>query len=549
MTEEKDYTAGVPTTPPDGLLDWLIGKGALSKNAIVYRSDYVTDEETSNKTKVVYCTCTACKRSFHEKYVGNYMCHSTYWKSAPFGFINHMTNENVISSNTTMCPECASPVEALHLGDIYGERGRMLVDAYPMSVHRINGLIYLLSWRVAKWVDKSGKVSFETNPYEGYAFDGRKAVKIVGYSQFFSYRYTGQWEQRVKCVDTYGEATYVYPFDADILTGTSLENSKLNIFAGAVKEPALIAYLKIFQKHKNVENLVMQGASVILQDKIKETRHHYYWHKGYTSNVDTINWKAKRPSEMLGLNREEFRLCVENEWTLSKLNLYLYAKENGILLSEDEVEFCSTFGQYIFKTILECDRPRNVSVLRCLRYLKKQKQKNVTMGERELIDYWKMSRKLGDELVRDADIFPQSLQNAHDACTDRINAINDAKRDAKFKERFDALSIYDFEYEGLCIRPPRTTDELRKEGKTLGHCVFSYADSHVSGKTAILFIRHINEPDEPYFTLELDEKKLSVRQNRGKCNCARTEEVVVFEEKWLNYIHKKYSKKKEKVTA
>ena len=74
------------------------------------------------------------------------------------------------------------------------------------------------------------------------------------------------------------------------------------------------------------------------------------------------------------------------------------------------------------------------------------------------------------------------------------------------------------------------------EGKKLHHCVGGYAKRHSKGDTAIFFIRHVTDPDISYFTLELDEKNLKVRQNRGCRNCARTDEVKLFEEKWIEHI-------------
>ena len=64
----------------------------------------------------------------------------------------------------------------------------------------------------------------------------------------------------------------------------------------------------------------------------------------------------------------------------------------------------------------------------------------------------------------------------------------------------------------------------------------SYARSHASGKTAILFIRQAKAPDKPFFTLEFDEKKMVVVQNRGLRNCDRTPEVEAFEKAWLEGI-------------
>ena len=44
------------------------------------------------------------------------------------------------------------------------------------------------------------------------------------------------------------------------------------------------------------------------------------------------------------------------------------------------------------------------------------------------------------------------------------------------------------------------------------------------------------EPWTPYYTLELEEKTLTVRQNRGLRNCGKTREVQAFEDLWLSWI-------------
>ncbi len=65
-----------------------------------------------------------------------------------------------------------------------------------------------------------------------------------------------------------------------------------------------------------------------------------------------------------------------------------------------------------------------------------------------------------------------------------------------------------------------------------------YARDHAGGKTAIFFIRRADRPQEPWFTLELDEKRLEVRQNRGLRNCDPSEEVRSFVAQWLNWCRK-----------
>ena len=84
------------------------------------------------------------------------------------------------------------------------------------------------------------------------------------------------------------------------------------------------------------------------------------------------------------------------------------------------------------------------------------------------------------------------------------------------------------------IRPAKSTNELMKEGKELCHCVASYAKSVAQGTTNILFIRKIDEPDKPFYTLEFKSGK--ILQNRGYKNKLQTPEVLAFEAKWLLYI-------------
>ncbi|MDF3005327.1 MAG: hypothetical protein K0S22_1799 [Oscillospiraceae bacterium] len=67
-------------------------------------------------------------------------------------------------------------------------------------------------------------------------------------------------------------------------------------------------------------------------------------------------------------------------------------------------------------------------------------------------------------------------------------------------------------------------------------CVATYTDSHINGRTAIFFIRQSDQPDTPYFTLELNEKNFSVWRNRGRCNCDPPEEVTAFVETWLQWL-------------
>ena len=75
---------------------------------------------------------------------------------------------------------------------------------------------------------------------------------------------------------------------------------------------------------------------------------------------------------------------------------------------------------------------------------------------------------------------------------------------------------YEFELDGLRIVFPATAGAIRREGKTLAHCVGGYAERHLSGVCTILFLRRTDEPHTPYITIEMDGNK--IRQIHGYHN-------------------------------
>lgn len=105
-----------------------------------------------------------------------------------------------------------------------------------------------------------------------------------------------------------------------------------------------------------------------------------------------------------------------------------------------------------------------------------------------------------------------------------------------FRIRRRQLARYIFEADGLKIVPAYSQRELEKEAAELHHCVWTYAKQHAEGKTAIFFIRRKAEPGVPYYTLELNEESLTVRQDRGLRNCDKTPEVQAFEDLWISWV-------------
>lgn len=101
------------------------------------------------------------------------------------------------------------------------------------------------------------------------------------------------------------------------------------------------------------------------------------------------------------------------------------------------------------------------------------------------------------------------------------------------------------EADGLLIVPAGSQKDLDRESEKLHHCVWTYGENHAKGKTAIFFIRRKEHPRTPYYTLELDEEKMKIKQNRGLRNCGKTPEVQAFEDLWIYWVRHGAKRDKE----
>ena len=532
--EETDYTIGLPTEPPEDMISFLRKQGAFGGEYLVYKSGYTYNPLTDRRERAIEVICTECGQTFYQEHIS--AKNECSWRDgADIGFISSESQEKIFSGDCTFCPSCGAEVKAVHTSRI-SRYGSELDKLFPITVDVINGRLTILTWLVKRQLDKNARTYITSEPYEAYILDGKKMIKLCGYhSSMFNRTYTGRWEMRKRCTDTFGKhiSSLTYPFDPKILIGTDAENCKLDIYLKSAEYTYPITYLRIWQKHKNAENLVMQGAADILTRKIESNN---IGTGIYSSNITGIDWKKNRPHEMLGLTKSEFKRAVKEKWKPNEIEFYLEAKRFGVGL--DDMPKCIAIGFYNTKKLFGVDN----NVLKSLEYLKKQEKKypknKSEIDTGLLADYWKMAEKVGEDISDNKIKYPQNLVRAHNTVLMRMKFKEKAELREKFAHRYEELSELCYSYNGLTIRPAMNENELINEGKILNHCVASYANTHANGKTAIFFIRHSADDEMPYFTLELDEKNLIVRQNRGKYNCSRTDEVREFEEKWLEHIKK-----------
>lgn len=534
---DRKYEKLLPTEPPEALWEYEPMRKALEVHALVFKQGWFYSPLEGRNEKAAEVHCTACRSTFYTDFIAS-GCHN----GAGYGIVHPETNEAIESGRTTTCPCCGTPTKLLHTTQ-FGGNARLVFGRYwPMTFHKIEGHFAILTWYVERWTDKNGATGRWTHPYEAYVCEGKKVIKLVGYQK--SYCCTQQfnrWVQRSRCDDTYRTTSgeVVLPLTEAVLAGTEMENAKLELLLRE-EETFPISYMQVYLKHRNVENLLMQGMCGLVNEMLKRCVAHSNYQGGYGIKKDLfgIDWKKQRPCELLRMNKREFEFFKEQGFDGCDLEKWAFLKEKKATIRIEDLAELKRYSQVAVEIMLELDE----DPMRVYRYLQRQEKKypQDSVSVSELRDYRNMVRALGLE----EDPYPQRLKRAHDQAVEEQNRRKDELKTAGVAKRFKELSRYAFEWEGLLIRPAKTAGEFRKEGKELCHCVQSYTDRHASGQTAIFFIRKVSAPEVPFYTLEYDEKHGVVVQNRGKHNCARTAEVLAFEAAWLEFI--KTMKKKEK---
>lgn len=172
-------------------------------------------------------------------------------------------------------------------------------------------------------------------------------------------------------------------------------------------------------------------------------------------------------------------------------------------------------------------------------------------------DYLEECTLLGLDLSEKSNLFPKNLETAHQRTTGLVRELRDRERTEKQQEEESAqlalfakimpkLEKLAWDQEGLLIRPASTPKELRAEGNALNHCVGGYAERMAKGETAIFLIRRKEQPEKPYFTLELSGKRIIQCRTKHNKDYGQVEAVKAFVETWMEEMVKVDGKPKKK---
>lgn len=567
----------VSRTPPEGLTAWAPVRDGLEYWGLVYEAVWIPDNGLEQmldewarprKRKMVEVRCSCCGDSRIMPWA------KTDDRRGGYGFLQEDERRGetalVGSGDESVCPICGAAVRVRKAAEI--GQGYFVTDetqAMSAAVVGMDRYLTLTGWTIQRRVSRNASAFLEVIPAEAYVFDRNVCQKLMGWRNSYSGNagysivYSLDWSEPKKWHESWGRADGIFGLTPELIAESCLPNCKLDVYMESFhneKPKYPVMYLRLYQHRPNVENLLLSGLPMVLDDLLAEARRFGDWERENPKGlprIDEIHWNEARPAQMLGLTKEELRLGREQCWSAFFWRLFLRTKAQGERLTGEDIQCAFMLGD---PNLLEL--PGQGPVGKSIRYLWKQAVEDPFANDpymeddefdepyepipgacpdvTTLLDYWRACRALGRDLNDNQVRFPRNLIEAHDAATEQERIANAMKNNAalapKFRIRRRQLAKYIFAADGLKIIPAGSRAELQKEADVLHHCVWTYAQRHANGETAIFFIRRTVEPGKPYYTLELDENKLKVRQNRGRMNCGKTAAVQAFEDLWISWV-------------
>lgn len=553
LEDRQKFAALLPEVPRPGMKDWIRKEfydSELGGDFCVFtrKSICVEDEQIGRtmsaddweryESNVHYhwaaeCHCTACEMRFitgwnknHPNkrygirmYVGddgeNY---DGYIPENALPDADFMTyNED----HEITCPRCGERISLIHRSRLkHGRTHQMLVT----SIEAVDNYTVLMTWRARRYIGHRNPYNlddfFEILPREALVIDGRKAYRFKHStlpSIFSAEVQLGKWEPTNYYNDDLAYHRYYdynaggnYKIDAVVyrnvpdLTGTTGEKTGLVEYVDKHTkslEPLVFAYLKMWRKHPNIENVVKSKWRTVLDTELRRLARdeNYAYSAKYSVDTDLFNFSEKAPHKILGITKAESR--INYGWKWSDFQAYQHHLFFHDVLTV--AEFDELLTQYSLDTLMALDilaADYNLKYLKMLSCLEKQ-----DVGDIHLyIDYIKM---LGDGEHTDREKYPKNLRVAHDTLAERIKAEKQSKYEAKFTELAEKYSALEWTDGELCIRIAQNEQELIDEGKVLHHCVGGYGHKHASESDVIFFVRHYRRPERSYYTLDINMTK------------------------------------------
>lgn len=381
---------------------------------------------------------------------------------------------------------------------------------------------------------------------------------------------------------TFNENKYKYDFE-DNYKNLYLVTEKGNIIY-SYRYQAIMQWGMDWYRRNNGD--VFYGKSYVYTNNLREVFGETYYHVDLQNGMKNIGelsfanlldnlknipaaeylFKMGMPALASGIAKDDVgnKIGFTGVLGVSKQYLPLYKKYNVNLLEHRIIKSSKTWVNEICFEKLRNLKPEywdlkdienileTMSFEQFINYFAKQKD---LLHEKSFYyiltlykDYISMSQSFNVDMSIKAVKFPKNIKKSHDLICARYNEIKCKAEDENFKQAVDKLYAGMTEYAKgeYCIVFPTTRSEFITEGQSLNHCVGndSYYRNHIAGTQMIFFIRKVEDPEKPFFTMEIDMKTLYIRQLYGFGDCSAPPEVRKFANDFLKKLKPNYEERK-----
>ena len=381
--------------------------------------------------------------------------------------------------------------------------------------------------KTAKW-QKQGKDNYymRTERYELDEWTRWQGNRIYDGSYFF---YTGGIEEA--------------------LSGTAMQYADLE---GYLEEKRYnknpIYFLEYHAKYPVIEFLWKAGYRNIVHNRIFGMDR---------ENRNAILWERKKLKECFKFPLRILKLMPPEEWKLDDVKRANYLWKNyGERITDAEMRMALQSRTDVQN--LTGAMPY-AGIGKILKYIQKQTEKrkeekgHTTYTPEGIIrayrDYLRECEQLHFDLHDREILFPKDLTAAHNRTMEQVKFEKNKADQEKFQKAVEKLENFAWSEGEFFIRPAREQMELTAEGKALHHCVGGYIRDMAEEKTAIFFLRKVSEPDKPFYTLELQKKRVIQCRTEHNASYDRNPDVKNFVDMWMEKVVLKGKKKAKEAAA
>lgn len=200
-----------------------------------------------------------------------------------------------------------------------------------------------------------------------------------------------------------------------------------------------------------------------------------------------------------------------------------------------------------------------------MNYIERQrKEQYIGYSIREVIrqyeDYMDMCRKLKKDTYDEMVFRPRELRRRHNEAAAEVKEREAEITADEYSQRYpnaekvlkEIAGKLEYRNDKYMIVVPKKNIDIVKEGRELRHCAGAsdrYFDRIAQNETYICFLRKTEEPDKPYYTIEV-EPGGTIRQHRGMDDEEpEIEEVKPFLREWQREIRKRMSHEDHELAA